>query len=128
VSIDRNGVVEVTAGSDVAIHIVWSDDAGEAMPCSTPARAEVRGADNGLLVAFDDSADPQLQAAISASPTSGVIQMTAPRDVTDSWAPGRYAIDVFATVNASAPFESGQYRRAYAGWFNVIQPRTQGAP
>lgn len=121
--------MEVTQRADVALQLVWSDDQGAPIPCTTPARAEVKDSADQLLVAFDDDANAATSAVISCSATSGVIQLTAPKSVTAAWTPGRYKIDVFATVSdAAPPFDSGQYRPAFSGWFIVKRSTTTGAP
>ena len=126
----RNGEILVTAYSDMACQLVWSDDQGSPIPCATPARAEVKDSQGTLLVVFDDGNDPGTEAVITASETSGVIQLTAPKSVTALWTPGRYAIDVWATVtDAADPFDvSGQYRPAFSGWFIVHPAITTGSP
>jgi hypothetical protein len=121
--------VSVTQRADIAIQMVWSDDQGAPVPCGLPARAEVKDSQGALLVAFDDEADPSTAAAITCSATSGVIQLTAPKTVTTPWTPGKYKVDVFATVSdAAPPFDSGQYRPAFSGWFIVKPAVTTGAP
>lgn len=125
----RDGLIEVTAFSDMACQIVWSDDQGAPIPCDKPARAEVKDSKNAIVVTFDDDASPSSAAVITASATAGVIQLTAPRALTRTWVPGRYAIDIFATVtDAAAPFEDGQYRLVWAGWFVVHRATTTGNP
>lgn len=125
----NTAVITVKAGADMACQIVWSDDNGNPMPADVPARAEVRGDGNTLLVAFDDGADPATEAAISCSPSDGIIQLTAPKAVTSGWTPGVYNVDVFTTVEAAPPFDvSGQYRPAFTGQFIVSQAYTTGAP
>lgn len=126
---DRTGEIVVKAYSDMACQIVWSDDQGAPVPVGKPARAEVRDSKNTILVTFDDDADPSVAAVITATETSGVVQLTAPRTLTRAWTPGRYAIDVFATVaDSAAPFASGQYRPVMSGWFVVEKATTIGNP
>lgn len=122
-------LITVKQGADMAVHIVWSDDNGNPIPVNIPARAEVRAGDGTLIAEFDDSAPAASQPSISASESSGIIQLTAPRSITSGWPPGTYDVDVFVTVTGGAdPFASGQYRPALSGKFAISRAITTGAP
>jgi hypothetical protein len=116
--------IEVVIGEDFSAQIAWTDEDGNSVPVAAPCRMEVRDMASQLVIQFDTSnaGSAATKAALVLTGSDGVMQISAPRTITDALLVGRYLFDLFAVVPLSpAPFPS-QEVQVCNGWF-IVSPR-----
>jgi hypothetical protein len=120
----ENLEIEITIGEDFAAQIAWTDDDGEPMPVVTPCRLEARDINDVLVIQFatENSASAATEAAMELTGSNGIMQISAPRAVTDGLGPGRYRADLFATLSGGIDPFAAQQVQVLTGWV-VVEPR-----
>ena len=93
--------LNVKAGADYTAQIFWWDDYDNPVPVIGPLRMDVRTMDDArrLVITCADTAINYADNArgyLSASDTSGLIEVFIPMWVTSRIEPGRYTYDLFA--------------------------------
>jgi hypothetical protein len=116
--------IEVVQAEDFAAQIVWTDEDGAPIPVIAPCRLEVRDMNGTLVIQFatENAGAATTKAALVLTGSDGVMQISAPRTVTDDLKVGRYLFDLFAVTSPSpAPF-TAQEVQVINGWF-IVTPR-----
>lgn len=93
---------------DLVIQLFWTDVYGLPIPITSPVQCDVKDANGQIIMRFAENTDPTVEPRITYITSTGFIQMTAPRIVTEDIPPGMYNYDIFAGVVStdSATFNS----------------------
>jgi len=113
--------IELVQGEDFSAQIYWTDEDGNAMPCTTPGRLEVRDMYGAMLLQFasENAGSVATKAALVITGSDGIMQISAPRSVTTPLVPGRYLFDLFAVANNGVSPFTTQEVQVCSGWFIV---------
>jgi len=113
--------IEIVIGEDFAAQIFWTSEYGEPIPVSDPVLMDVKDANGQIALRFNSVTAPETTARIDVAGYVGFFQLTAPREVTATLVPGRYAFDLFAAVaDGNGPFANRQVKRVVDGYVLAV--------
>lgn len=116
--------IDVDLGEDFAAQIFWTDEDGEAIPITTPCRLEARDARGVLALQFATGNTTSSEATITITGSQGLLQLSCPKELTRTLTQGRYAFDLFATVDGGVSPFTAQMQKVCAGWLNAYPRQT----
>ena len=112
--------IEVVIGEDFAAQIFWTSEYGDPIPIIDPVLLDVKDANGQIALRFSSVSDPDTSARIDIAGYVGFFQLTAPRALTSTLIPGRYAFDLFCGVaDSSTPFHR-QIQQVVSGYLNAL--------